>query len=576
MAKAVYICARDPRRIAVTEGDLQRLGARLAPDNIKPSCKTVVREDGIAFSVFTPSEAVMVRGASVALGVLEAGNGEWWRPGSDVPDGAYALFRGGRDMVELVSDFVASRTIWYFHNREIFIAATSQRAIIACLRSYEPDPKVYPWVLSNGYFGPGLSWDRRIRKMRGNSRVVLDRRTWELTERSKPAVFEPAQLSDEEHERRMENALQTTFDNLHLDWGRWVLSLSGGYDSRCSLGMLADRTRIKCITWSVTDRLEDTGGDAYIAGCLARKYGLEHEYFITDVSNEPVDLLLDRVLMANEGRIDHVNASVDGYERYRKMNESGILGLIRSDVGFSSRIVILKSLKADLLFNMGLRMLSDYSNADALGSADFEPQDVPDNFRQLPGESLLTWRDRLHHEFRIPCVLAALAEPRLNYIEQANPLLSRRVTEAVRALPDTLRGGKILYKKIIDRIIPDVPIADRTSIAPLPSLLSRLEQHEVFRDVLMSSRAKSLLPAPLLSCTGGFLTRGPRRLAPKSSIPAASILKILSKPFKQTLRSLVYMVHKPSLSPEQSIFRSFVIVRMHQILNEDAQCLKRP
>ena len=47
-----------------------------------------------------------------------------------IPDGSYALFRSDENKVELITDVVGSRTIWYVRTEDAFIASTSQRAII--------------------------------------------------------------------------------------------------------------------------------------------------------------------------------------------------------------------------------------------------------------------------------------------------------------------------------------------------------------------------------------------------------------------------------------------------------------
>jgi len=131
--------------------------------------------------------------------------------------------------------------------------------------------------------------------------------------------FEVADASEEEHEKRLEDAIRASFARLNLDWDRWVLALSGGYDSHCSLAMLEEKgiSHLKCITWGERESLSIPGSDAAVARQLAMARGHEHEYFSLDTSNEPVDRLLDRRLRANEGSIDHLSAAMDGYARYK-------------------------------------------------------------------------------------------------------------------------------------------------------------------------------------------------------------------------------------------------------------------
>ena len=66
---------------------------------------------------------------------------------------------------------------------------------------------------------------------------------------------------------------------------------------------------------------------------------------------------------------------------------------------------------------------------------------------QRSGESLTVWRDTLYHEYRIPVYLAALGDLKLPYVEQMNPLLSRKILTVFRCFPDHLRKGKVSVQK---------------------------------------------------------------------------------------------------------------------------------
>lgn len=570
MARIVYICTRNSQPSKLTEAELQKLAHRLAPDHISEAVLTITEHDGITISIFTSSEAVIIRGASIALGNLETDTKKWWKPGTEVPDGAYALFRGDPEAIEVVTDVVASRSIWYVHTEKLFIASTSQRAIIGCLRSYEPNPKVYPWILSSGCLGPDLSWDRRIRKLRGDSRLLLERRSWQLSERTQHVIFECETTNEQVNERQLKNMIQTTFERLNLDWNRWVLALSGGYDSRCSLIMLEDRLHLKCITWGEYASLYEPDSDAHIARQLARKYGHHHEYFVTDLSEEPINQLFDRILMASEGRIDHINASMDGFVRYKQMHDAGILGLIRSDEGFGWQPV---TFETDVRESVGLTLLSDYSKEAGLCTDDLEPQELPGYLHRRTGESLSTWRDRLYQEFRIPCVLAGLSEPRLNYVEQANPLISRRIILTVRALPDHLRTDKALFKRVVNRIVPDVPIATKDSVAPLRRLLSHQEIRSLFLDELGTQHGKKLLPPEILNYALRHLTEKNWREPSVSGRLSSILVQQVPVPLKRILRAGIRKLRKPMIDVGQLTLRCFIICRMHEILNEDARSL---
>jgi hypothetical protein len=577
MAKAIYICTRYAQSLNLRETEVSLLARRLTPDHIAPKVRNITTPDGINAVIIGDNDSIMVHGVSLLLGAAESDQSHWWQPETDVPDGTYALFRADSNRVELVTDTVASRSIWYVHTNDLFIASTSQRAIITVLRSFKPDQAVYPWVLSSGSLGPGLSWDQRIKSMRGDSRFTLDRNTWCLREHVNEVVFSTTEVSDREHEALLNETLERTFQNINLDYSKWVLALSGGYDSRASLKfLLKNHCRPKCITWGKSDSQDEPGTDAHVATQLTTNYGLDHELFSTELTNEPLEHIFDRVLMASEGRIDHLDAALDGFERYKRMCESNICGLIRSDEGFgwvpvSDELTVRRS--------VDLTMLCDYSNGTCLGANELFPQLLPEHLKRMVGETLETWRDRLYHEFRIPYILAGLAEGRLCYMEQSNPLLSRRILYAVRHQPDHLRTQKALFRRIIAQLEPDIPIATKSGISSWLSVLSRSEIREFINDEIRTERAKSLLPISILQYCYRHLESD---AFVRGSLDHVGLMPLVKKcipsSLKRTAKTIARRLRKKepvgrlSIDALRVVIRCFIISRMHRILSEDS-CL---
>ena len=133
MSKLLLVCFRDssthltPGRVA---DGLAGLVRRITPDNITPNAARILTGPGLFAAVVNPTNAPSTRNTSAYVGNLVDSPNEWWRPGSTVPDGSFALFRSDERWVELVSDACASRTIWYASTERLFVASTSQRAII--------------------------------------------------------------------------------------------------------------------------------------------------------------------------------------------------------------------------------------------------------------------------------------------------------------------------------------------------------------------------------------------------------------------------------------------------------------
>ena len=365
MSKLVYICARNSEKHPFDARDIGQLSILLTPDNIQPRAPFVIEGDGILIGIHNATESLPVSGYSVCLGAFFGEVKDWWRPSGEIPDGTYALFRGDNTCIELVSDIVATRTIWYIKTDDIFIASTSQRAIVYFLQSFQPNPAVYPWMLSSGTLGPGLSWDRRIRCLGPDSRLILDRSLWKYKVIQGKVIFSPSKYSREGQEEQLRETITNVFDSLCVDLRKWILPLSGGYDSRAILMMLKHRPGLKTVTWGQRNALNDTSSDAWVAGTLARHYGIENEYLETDISLEPVVRIFKRFLLAGEGRVDHISGYMDGLAIWKHFYESGTQGILRGDEAFGCAAV--QNIN-QVYKNMSFMVLSDFTGIDLVES----------------------------------------------------------------------------------------------------------------------------------------------------------------------------------------------------------------
>ncbi len=98
-------------------------------------------------------------------------------------------------------------------------------------------------------------------------------------------------------------------------------------------------------------------------------------------------------------------------------------------------------------------------------------QPFPDHLRRGEDESLLAWRDRLFHIFRIPIPYAVISDIKFSYMEQISPLLSRMILDRARELPDRLRSDKFLYARIIKTFSPG-----STAVSPRAGRFRRVWQ----------------------------------------------------------------------------------------------------
>ena len=328
MVRAVLVVSRHPGQPLRLDAYRDALNRKLAGDNITPRAPVVVHESGLAAALLNPSGAARMHGASIAIGTLLEPRDDWHVPGAALPDGSFALLRTDDAHVELAADGVASRTLWYAHTDHALIASTSQRAIVTLLGSFEPNRDVLPWMLSSGTLGPGESWDSRLHRVQPGERLLLDRASWRLTSTTEPPEFVP----DEAASRAAQlERLRETVDDACRRWSfdarKWVLTLSGGTDSRSLLCMLRHRG-IETVTWGVPDSAYQDGNDAHIARLLASAFAVPHRFFAIDSHADTAEVVLERFLAAGEGRVARISGYVDGFRIWKTLFDEGYDGII--------------------------------------------------------------------------------------------------------------------------------------------------------------------------------------------------------------------------------------------------------
>ena len=566
MAKCIYVCSR---RILPpsTETLLYAICSTLTPDNISPPTPRIALNGSVAYGIMNSNKTVVEDGTSLLMGKVFNEDKGWSKPFSDFPDGSYALFRNAKEYCEIVSDAVASRTIWYYHDENAFIASTSQRAIVMFVGNFQFNESVIPWMLSTGSLGPGLSWDKRINPVPVDSSVILKKDDWTVSARSNPVAFKVVKRSNEQHRKLLEQSLKETFSSLNPDYSHWVLPLSGGYDSRgilCLLSESTDTRNLRTITWGLESSKNMKGNDAYVAEELANALHVNHKYYHTDISNEPIHIIVNRFVMSGEGRIDHLSGYMDGFKIWKTLLEDGIEGIIRGDEGFGWGQV---SSEADVRSGVGCNLCADISNLQNYRKYGFSSQEMPEHLNRIDGETLATWRDRLYHEYRLPTILSALSDLKLAYVEQINPLVSRTILQRVRELPDHLRTEKALFKKIIISKSPKIDFATSEAIASRREILKQKDFVEFLKNELSSDSAKKLFSTEFLD----FILMGVKSEgAQKSKASSRSLKSFIKRLFPNFLRASLKRVSPKKLDHNTLAFRVFLISRMNQVLTESA------
>lgn len=571
MSKIIYVCSRNHNFDSNTENKLSDICNALVPDNITRCADYKIYVEGrLAYAVTMKNSALLESDMSVLLGFrYSKQETNWTTQQHNYPDGNYVLFRNGDDNLEVLCDGVGSRTIWYYHDDEIFIASTSQRGAIMFLGSFVFDERVIPWVLSTGTLGPQFSWDIRLHRLQADSSVLLNKKTWVLSLNKNPITFTEVKNQRKKHKEILTDAIRQTINTLgSIDYNQWILPLSGGYDSRAILCFIKEQIGLhkdlRTVTWGLETSVHEDGNDAKIAKELAHSIGVHHDYFNTDMSSEPIETIIDRFIHCSEGRIDHLSGYMDGMEIWKRFHDENITGLIRGDEGFGWSQV---SSELTVRLAVGCALCSDYVNLkNIIADFNLHSQQLPKELTKNDTETLSEWRDRLYHTFRIPTILAALSDIKLTYIEQINPLLSKTILTAVRSMPDNLRTNKTLFKEITNTIGPNIPIANKSAIANLEDILKKKQLINLFKREINSSYANNLLGDKFVQFICDQIKDDKSTLKTRNQQLKQSLKRHLPRFIKNLIRDKA--IH-PKVDGNVLAFRVFIILRMHKILTSD-------
>ncbi|MCK7516002.1 MAG: hypothetical protein MZV70_76560 [Desulfobacterales bacterium] len=111
-----------------------------------------------------------------------------------------------------------------------------------------------------------------------------------------------------------------SFSNLTLDFNQWHLPHFIGvvFDSESEFLLLLQNIKyLKCFTWGLKSALKDEYSDAVIAKKICAELNLEHKYFEIDLTDESIEKVLNRFIIASEGRIDHISGYTDGLNLWK-------------------------------------------------------------------------------------------------------------------------------------------------------------------------------------------------------------------------------------------------------------------
>lgn len=563
MSKILFVCYRNKTVPSYARKRMEMIEREILPDNINPNSLDLLIDDGIISCIFNPVALKQRQNKSICLGVA---NGPWWEreSGNRVLDGSYAIIREDNQFVELQTDAVASRTLWYFVDDEKIIASNSQLAIIYFLGDFDFNKDVIPWILASGKLGPYLSWDSRIKFLKPQSKLILNKSTWDIKMENEPINIhqnKSKSLSTDQYLERLEEEIDKSTSSLPLS-KKLLLPLSGGYDSRgILLSLKKNNKKISTITWGSKDAINHKNNDAYIAKKLAEHYHTDHNYVHTENSKINVKTVIERFLINSEGRVDHIGGYMDGFKIWKDIFENEYTAIIRGDECFGGS-------------QLGLNVISDFNILNRLGY----PQYLPKEFGRNTNESMGEWRDRLYHIILSPMHLGALNETKSAYIEISNPLLSYSILELVRGLPDALRDEKKLFRMYVENNTVPIPFATEGANIDYEEQLKKSEIVDYFVQTINNYSYELIDKDFIEEIILNVQNKHPKSFKSKNFKTKSFKTKIINKikglmpsSLKHYIRAKVKSLNH--IDNNLLLFRIFIVYRMHQKINNTIKCL---
>jgi hypothetical protein len=321
-----------------------------------------------------------------------------------------------------------------------------------------------------------------------------------------------------------------------------------------------NRSGIKAFTWGHPAAVNNPESDAAIARKVAQHYGLEHEFFSTDIPSDSMEEVLRRFVLCSEGRVDHVGGYLDGFALWKNLAESGINGVIRGDNLFGCNYARTADEAAPQAGMLTLDAMRNPLPLCELGVDHLETT-VPPRLRQRAGECAQDWYHRLMHGFRQPTIIAALNEIKSTYVEIANPLNIHSCVEVGRSIPSALRDNKKLFNSMADKRIP---FARDRATRPDNETISRF--NELLADELHSTRTARNL-------SSRFGTHLANRLVAAKVVPSKprKLRRIVGRMVPRELRIKLSPIDKRQVSVQRLALRVYVINAMLEQLGADAR-----
>ncbi len=547
---------------------LKQISDTIQPDNVVYNKPLLITNDEVQYAAFNPVSSLRYSDRGMCFGGLSHPGEHWDEVGTEFQRGDIIVWRNNAQCLEVLSDPVAVRTLWYYLDDEQFIMSTSQRIITILLGNLQINKKAIPWIMQCGSMGPN-AWDKRVNYLPGNSILSLNRSNWSVDIKTDQLKANIIERTEDEQIDMLKEAINKAFSNFEYKPEEWQLALSGGYDSRALLCFLQQFAKPHCITWGVKDAVDKPFNDALVAKKLAAHFNLKHTYHETDVAPEPIETIFKRFLVCGEGRVDHISGYMDGFFIWKVLFEQGIHGVIRANQGFGQRHVVDE---ADVKRCVGIWLSSEMTYGRKFDELQLTEEELPEWAERKEDESLEMWRDRLYYQFRIPFVHGGLNELKVAYTEVANPWYTYGVVKKAHELPDDSRSQKTMFKKVLRTIGPDIEFAKYPAIEFAHEILHKPQVKTFLINYLKEINSDGLVSQEFVNYV---LERISQEKVNPGRFSRRSIAIFVRQHFPAKLVKFLRKVPvSRKLNDYTLAFRIYLLVEMVNILNNDATVLK--
>lgn len=571
MAKILFAYRRkgeDANSLNHWQRTVETLDRALVPDQDylrQPSIN--LYEGGNYLYIFSPvNDSIIRKDFHLCVGSMISPKERWWEEERVANTPLSILHK--RNEICIYADILGSRCFWFYQDEHVFLASTSQRAMVIYLQSFMFNAQAATWMLATGCSGPGYGWDKRFRAMGPGGTLHFDKKKWKLKHENRAVSFTPGQGRKEVFKGQLANILEDSINKVNFDFSSSVLTLSGGYDSRAALYYLKDKIKYT-LSWGVKNALRDGTTDAYIAQKLAERLQKEHNFYETDKKDLEFESIVHTFIKAGEGRVDHIQTHTDGFDMWARIADRGFNSVVRADEVFGWLPV---QNELDTRLSVAFNYLNDFANLKPAEAYGLEPQMVPDFYHRREQETIEGWRDRLYQQYRIPYIQTGLHDLIYPFVELLNPLLLDEIVNFTHSLPSEWRTSKNLYAGIIKELISDIPFASKSSIPEVEHVVKDPEVVELMKEEIRTTDAQHYISPVLVREIIPKLRSDSQTAHQVEASWKMCAKKMLPFGMKKLLR---HSLMKYKADENQLAFRNYLIVKVASTMREDALLVKK-